>query len=103
MTDARGDHDDVPGLEPVALTAHQIFHIPAGSAVEQLVKAVAVEIYIGVAYAHIPVGVYIPAFHFQFLVQVPRLDAQGTEDLIDLLLIPEGLRLGQVFHDAPQF
>ena len=73
MADARGDHDHIALLEPVALGAHQILHICRAVAEEDLIEIVGVEIHPAVGPGHVLMRVHIPGGHFQFLVDINTL------------------------------
>ena len=91
VADARRHHDHIPFLQPVALRAHQIFHVAGILAAEDLAEIVGMEAHLGVGNGNILVGIHIAGGHFQLLVKSARLKTDGFQMRLNPLLASQNI------------
>ena len=95
VADTGRNQDDITLLEAVSLRTYQIFRTAAVAAADQFKKAVAVELNTGIGKADILVGVHKPGFHFQFLIEICRIQTDLAQECSPLCRIG-GCRLRPV-------
>ena len=103
MADARGDKDDIPFLQFIALSADQIFYANSTSTVQQLIESMAMQLDGGIGAGGILVGIHKTGFHLQFLIKIAGINAKRMDVVMKFIWLKRRGQLWNILHRFPNF